>query len=59
VGQSLDGHSSVSDPHFVSVTLPMGILFSLLRRPKYPYFGLLLELHVFCELPLGYSEILG
>ena len=30
-GQSLDGLSSVSAPHFVSVSPPMGFLFSLLR----------------------------
>jgi hypothetical protein len=29
---------SFSAPHFVNVSPPMGILFLLLRRQKYPYF---------------------
>ena len=50
---------SVSAPHFVSVTPPIGILFPLLRRTKVSTLGLLLELHVVYKLYLGYSELLG
>ena len=46
---------SISVLHFVSVTPPMGILFPLLRT----FILLLLELHVVCELYLGYFELLG
>ena len=47
---------SVSVPHFVSVTLSMGVLLPLLRRIEVftPWFLPLLELHVVCELFLGY-----
>ena len=41
----------VPAPHFVSVSPPMFILFPLLRKTE--------ELHVVCELYLGYSELLG
>ena len=51
--------SSVSAPHFASLTPSMGILFCFLRSIKYPHFGLLLEFHVLCKLYLGYSEFLG
>ena len=52
---------SVSALHFVSVSPPMGILLSLLRRAKVSklWSSLFLELHVVCELYLGYSELLG
>jgi hypothetical protein len=52
---------SVSVPHFVSVTLSMGVLLPLLRRIEVftPWFLPLLELHVVCELFLGYLEFLG
>ena len=46
---------SISVLHFVSVTPSMGILFPLLRT----FILLLLELHVVCELYLGYFELLG
>ena len=46
--------------NFVSVTPSMGILFPLLRRISiHTLVFILLELHVFCELYLGYSELLG
>ena len=61
VGQSMNGHSSVSAPHFVSVTPSMGILFPPSREDQniHTLVFLLLELHVVCELYLGYSELLG
>ena len=49
---------SVSAPHFVSISPPMGILFSILRS-IHPSVFLLLELHMVCELHLGYSKLLG
>jgi hypothetical protein len=47
--------------HTVSATPYMGILFPLLRRTEsiHTLAFLLLEFHVFCELYLGYSELLG
>jgi hypothetical protein len=40
--------------------ISMSILLPLLSRTKAPYFGLpSFELHVVCELCLGYSELLG
>jgi hypothetical protein len=52
--------SSVSAPHFVSVTPSMGALFPLLRWLKdHTMVFLFLEFHVVCELYLGYSKLLG
>ena len=47
--------SLVSIPHFFSVTLCMGIVFTLLRRIEVST----LEFDVVCELYLGYPELLG
>ena len=60
VGQSLDGLSFRFSPHFVSVFASMRI-FPLSRKDSrtYTFVLPLLELHVICELYLGYSEILG
>ena len=50
---------SVSAPHFVSVTSPMGILLPLLKRTKVSTLVFLLhELHVVCKFYLGYSKLL-
>jgi hypothetical protein len=50
--------SSVSAPHFVSVTPSMGILFPILRdRRMHTLVFLLLEFHVVCELYLRYSKL--
>ena len=53
--------SSVSVPHFVSVFVPMSVLFPLLKKDRsiHTLAFLLLELHVVYELYLGYSELLG
>ena len=53
--------SSVSIPHFVSVTPSMGVLFppSKMDISIHTMVFLLLEFHVACELYLGYSELLG
>ena len=60
----LDSHwmafPSVSATNFVSVFPPMGILIPLLRRIEVSTLVfLLLELHVVCELYIGYPELLG
>ena len=58
VGQFLGGHSFSL---FASVTPSMGILSPLLRRVEsiHTLVFLLLELHVVCELYLGYSKLLS
>jgi hypothetical protein len=52
---------SVSAPHFVSVAPSVGVLFlpSKMDRSIHTMVFLLLEFHMFCELYLGYSELLG
>ena len=52
---------SVSTSHFVFETPSMGILFPLLRRNEVTTFLVFffLEFHVFGELYLGNSELLG
>jgi hypothetical protein len=53
--------SSVSTPHFVSVTPFMGALFHASKKDRniHTMVFLLLEFHVVYELYLGYSELLG
>ena len=57
VGQSLDGLSSISALHFISIFVPVSI--SKKDRETYTLVFLFLELHVVCELYLWYSELLS
>ena len=51
---------SISAPHFVSVTLSLGVLFPLLRRIEVSTLVfILLEFHVVYKLYFGYYEIQG
>ena len=50
---------SVLAPQFVSVSIPMGILFSFIRDPSIYTWSSFFELHVVCELYLRYSKILS
>ena len=49
---------SLSAPHFVSIFSPLSVLFECFESTHTLVF-LLLELHVVCELDLGYSELLS
>jgi hypothetical protein len=51
--------ASVSAPHFVSIFPPLSILFPLLRTETFTFWSSLLQLHVDCDLYLGYPEYLG
>jgi hypothetical protein len=53
--------SSVSTPHFISVTPSVGVLFTPSKMDKgiHTVVFLSLEFHVVCELYLGYSKLLG
>jgi hypothetical protein len=60
-GRIVSGWSFSLCSAFVSIFPPMSILFPFLRKTKstHTLVFLLLELHVVCELYLGYLELLG